>query len=520
MTQQHPEFAAEQLLSDLGYALDELECDAGAVRCIAVTGSAGKTTMVQMASAVLREAGLRVGSFVPCTARAPHGILLQGQPVDAHDYANLDAVVQRSFAPDERSEATRLAVALALFRQAGCDVALLELQQPALAQGLPNLAAVLVGAIGEPEQQNVRQAAEAFRTGVPVITVAGQTPLAAQRLAEAAETAACPIITPDEADLSVVIHSSTLTAMDYGGYRVILPNFGRAMAQDAAAVVELALALWRSCGLEIDDEAILAGLTIYDPSAGPRVVFRKLLTLADPCHTALQAAALSNALREAGLAEAEAVLALQQQDDPESFFTALESGRLTRTVTEKEQLPGMTDSPINRVWLPLFFTPGMPDDLRDGAQLEQQARYHFEVETGTLLDQTVYDAFTAAKQSATVLCGSAAFTAEAEASLRNRMAEELLEGEAAGLPGEDPDYVAYRAYVMERFGALEEELTEEMQALLQDSDAGEALFDDEFDADAEDAPQPFAFADAPDDGWQLEPTPETEDEDEPFDPLS
>lgn len=496
--------AAEQALSDLGYALDELGCEPHHTRYIPVVGSAGKTTLVHMAAAVLQKAGFAVGCFLPGGPRLADCVTLNGVPADEHDCANLETVVDRCFAPEDRGEATRLACAAALFEQAGCDFALLELQQPALAQGLPAVA-VLVGAIGEPEVKNARECARAFRAGVPTVAVPGQESLALQELTAAADAAGCTLLLPDAADLKAVTHRSMATVMDYGGYRVLLPNFGRHMAQDAAAVVELALALWRDYEIDIPDEAILEGLADYDPSAGPRVVLHKVLALADPCHTALQAAALSNALREAGLQQVNAVNALEQADDPESYYTALESGRLTAEITDKKQLPGMTDCPVDKVWLPSLFYGETPGDLRDAQELAQVARFHFDPWPTGWLDRVLSDAVRA-EGDALLLCGPVAFVAQAERTLRMELAGDLLDGEAA--PGDEPDYAAYRSSVMERFGALEDELTDEMAELLAESKTGDALYDDDFDPEADEAaaaePQPFAYADT-DEDWLLEP---------------
>lgn len=407
--------AAEQALSDLGYALDELGCTPRRVQYIPVVGSAGRTGIACMAASVLQAAGFRVGLF------CPDMVAVNGVCADAHDWANLDAVIDRCFDPADRGEATRLACAVTLFEEKGCDYALLELTQPALAQGLSRLAACVVGAVDEPAAQRVAELASAFRGEVPVITLPGQAKAAVQELVVAAGTVGCALTVPDEKDFTPVKHRRLHPVMDYGGYRVPLTGVGHHVAQNAAAVIELALALWRS-GAEIEDEAILDGLSAAR-CGGPVVIGLQPPVLADCCHTPVQAAALTRALKEECLETVSVLAVLPRADAPEAFFAALESGRVTADVTEKEQMAGMADCPIDKVYLADCGLPG----LHPAEVLNEAARYHFE----TVLCGTVQQALAAALSDgsdAVVLCGPSAFVAAAR---------QLLTFDEE--PGEEPD---------------------------------------------------------------------------------
>ena len=470
----------EQLLSDLGYALDELDCQPDGLRCIPVVGSAGKSTLALMASAVLRQAGFTVGCFLSGDTLAD-SVLINGAPADVHDCANLQAVIDRCFAPDERSEATLLACALTLFRQAGCDFVLLELRTAALAQALPDLAAVLVAAVDEPEVQNAKAAAAAFRSGVPVVVVPGQEAVALQQLHTEAETAGVALILPDEADFTPLGHRTARNFMDYGGYRLLLPNLGHHMAQNAAAVIELALALWRSCAVEIEDEAILAGLAEACSPTALRVLCRHPLTLLDSCHTPVQAAALARALQGEQLHAVHAIVALSEQDDPESFFTALESGRLTTQITDKKQMAGMGEPAIDKVYL-LRDGSGLPGEL-PGSVLEQTARYHFDTCICDRFEQALALA-RAARGDALLICGPAVFAALALRHLR------YLEPDA----DYEPLQPGFELIVPAALSAADEQ-DEEIEELLRAAAQGEALFDDQFAEPDEMPAQPFAYTD-------------------------
>ena len=118
----------EQLLSDIGYALDELDCQPDGLRCIPVVGSAGKSTLALMASAVLRQAGFTVGCFLSGDTLAD-SVLINGAPADVHDCANLQAVIDRCFAPDERSTDVSMAELAALVETAGGEPAAFLVQQ-------------------------------------------------------------------------------------------------------------------------------------------------------------------------------------------------------------------------------------------------------------------------------------------------------------------------------------------------------------------------------------------------------
>lgn len=473
--------AIEQLLSDLGYALDELECQPHTARNIVVAGSAGKSTLAYMTSAVLQQAGFTVGCFFSGSTLAD-SVSINGLPADAHDCSNLQAVIDRCFAPDERSEATLLAAALTLFEQAGCDFAVLELQQPALAQALSSLAAVLVAAVDEPEVQNAKAAARAFRREAPVVVVPGQEAVALQELNSAAETAGCALILPDEADFTPLRHRSLCNLMDYGGYRLMLQNLGHHMAQNAAAVIELALALWRSCGIEIEDDAILDGLADCCSPNGLRVVFRQPLTLSDCSHTPVQAAALARALEAEELHAVAAIVSLCEQDDPESFFTALESGRLTTEITDKKQMAGMGEPSIDKVYL-LRNGVGLPDEL-SGTTLEQTARYHFD----TCLCDTFEQALAIARADhpdALLLCGPAAFVAAAEQRLRY--------AEPDAQPEQEHTFLGAALLT-----AVAPEVDEEVEDLLRAAAQGDALYDDQFEEPDEIPAQPFSYGEEDD----------------------
>lgn len=401
--------AARAVLRQLGCALET-------TRFITVTGSAGKTAVASMTAAILRAAGFPVGLYTAGPLPLRRRLWVNGSPVDGRAYAAQASRLAKL--PPLGRAAAELVCAAALFEKAGCAFAVVELPDPALAGILPRLAACAVTAIGPDGtgrslERMAYTAASTFREGVPAVTAPGQPKAALQEIIVAAGKAGCPLTVPQQEDFTPQKRRGLENRIDYGGYNVVLPTAGSHAAQNAAVAVELALALWRT-GVPVEDEAILAGLAAADARSGVRVLHRRPLTVLDPCHTPVQAAALAAALRELGCTSLSLIAGLSGRDDAEAFFSALETGALDPAQqTEKNRMAGMAENAFDKVYL---VTAGQPGALT-AEQLAQTAKFHFDAWPCADLPGAIAQA-RADQNEGVVVCGDAAFVAQAEALLK------------------------------------------------------------------------------------------------------
>ena len=107
---------------------------------------------------------------------------------------------------------------------------------------------------------------------------------------------------------------------------------------------------------------------------------------------------------------------LIEEEGAEAFFTALETGLTPdEQKKDKQSMPGMSDSPFDKVFL---VTPqGIDDALTE--RLLEKARYHFDAERCTSLDEAIGLA-RANSRRGLLICGSEAIALEAEQKLEAR----------------------------------------------------------------------------------------------------
>ena len=196
--------------------------------------------------------------------------------------------------------------------------------------------------------------------------------------------------------------------VDYGGYTVPLAFLGRHAAGNAAMAVELALALCRK-GADISDEAILDGIAAVDNRCSIRVLSQRPLVILDACRTPQQAAALLRVLNMAKVRHMSAIIGLTEEEGAEAFFSALETGLSPEEQKkDKSTMPGMSESPFDKVYL---VTPtGVEEQLT--RRLTEKAKYHFDAQLCTSLDEAVQLA-NANTRRGLLVCGSEAAALEA-----------------------------------------------------------------------------------------------------------
>lgn len=364
----------------------------GETRYVGVAGTAGKTAVVQMTAATLRQAGFAVGEYTVGALPLKERICVNGKPVSGKVLSAAAEKLQKLPDLPARTVA-ELAAACACFAAEGCSLAVVELPDAVLAGFFPEMPACAITQIGDDGsgfsvERLAHAACALMRKDTTVVTVPEQAKAALSEMVVCAAKAECELKVPEMSDLELGGGKRMLRTVDYGGYPFLLPHVGTTAAQNAAVAVELALALWRK-GYDIPDEAILEGVPQVGADCGVHFLRQRPKILAAPCHKPVQAAALAEMLAAAKLEHVAVVAGLTDCMDPEAFFTALETGFIPEEDRdEKTSMAGMSENPIDLV---CCITPD-GEDVVPAEEAEADARYHFETE--------IYDTLAAALDAA------------------------------------------------------------------------------------------------------------------------
>ena len=385
------------------------------VQFVGVAGTAGKTVTARLLAAILREAAFHVGFYragcEPLSAR----IAIGGVSVDP--VLLCQAAEALNAAKPLPREAAELAAAARCFGAAGCKLAVVELPDAGLASALPNMPVCAVTAIGPDGVSRSVERLAALAAGVMrkesiCVTAPEQPKSVLSELIVAAGKCGCELVVPDPEDITFLEAEQFASRVDYGGYTVPLAFLGRHAAGNAAMAVELALALCRK-GVDISDEAILDGIAAVDNRCSIRVISQRPLIILDACRTPQQAAALLRVLNMAKVRHMSAIIGLTEEEGAEAFFSALETGLSPEEQKkDKSTMPGMSESPFDKVYL---VTPaGVEEQLT--RRLTEKAKYHFDAQLCTSLDEAVQLAHANTRRGLLV-CGSEAAALEAAALL-------------------------------------------------------------------------------------------------------
>lgn len=384
---------------------------------VGVAGTAGKTAVASMLSAILHRAGYVTGLYCAGSEPLSLRIRVDGVPVPAEAYTAAAGALAGTELPRDAAE---LAAAALCFARCGCGLAVVELPDAGLSTALPSLPVCAVTAIGADGVSRSLERSAALAGGVMrkdtiCVTAPEQPKAALSELIVAAGKCGCELVVPDPEDITFLEAEKFTSRVDYGGYTVPLAFLGRHAAGNAAIAVELALALWRK-GFEIPDEAILAGLAEVENRSSIRVLAQRPLVILDACRTPQQAAALLRVLNMAKVRHMSAIVGLSEEEGAEAFFAALESG-LTPEEQQKDKgtMPGMSESPFDKVYL---ITPEGGDPALT-ARLAEKARFHFDAELCASLPEAVEKAHANTRRGLLV-CGSEAAALEAARLLEGR----------------------------------------------------------------------------------------------------
>ena len=388
------------------------------VQFVGVAGTAGKTVTARLLAAILHAQGIHAGLYHAGSRPLSERICIDDAPVDEGLLAlTAEALSSADALPRDAAE---LAAAANCFGAAGCTLAVVELPDAGLAEALPGMPVCAVTSVGpdgvsRSVERSAALAAGVMREGAICVTAPEQPKAALSELIVAAGREDCELVVPDPDDITFLEAEKFTSRVDYGGYTVPLAFLGRHAAGSAAIAVETALALCKK-GLDIPDEAILEGLAAVENRSSIRVLSQRPLIILDACRTPQQAMALLRVLNMAKVRHLSAVIGLTEEEGAEAFFTALETGLTPdEQKKDKQSMPGMSDSPFDKVFL---VTPqGIDDALTE--RLLEKARYHFDAERCTSLDEAIGLA-RANSRRGLLICGSEAIALEAEQKLEAR----------------------------------------------------------------------------------------------------
>ena len=394
-----------------------LPASAQKVQFVGIAGTAGKTTVARLLTAILHAQGIRAGLYHAGCKPLEQRILVGQQPVDTGLLClAADALAAAEPLPQPAAE---LAAAAYCFGEAGCTLAVVELPDAGLAAALPAMPVCAVTSVGpDGVSRSVERlaalAAGVMRKGSICVTAPEQTKAVLSELIVAAGKCDCELVVPDPEDITFLEAEKFASKVDYGGYTVPLAFLGRHAAGNAAMAVELALALCRK-DFDITDDAILEGLAAVENHSSIRVLSQRPLVILDACRTPQQAAALLRVLNMAKVRHMSAIIGLTEEEGAEAFFSALESG-LTPEEQKKDKstMPGMNENPFDKVYL---VTPAGGDDALT-ERLTEKAKFHFDAQLCTTFDEAIRLAHANTRRGLLV-CGGEAAALEAAQLLEN-----------------------------------------------------------------------------------------------------
>ena len=396
----------QNLLAHLGNPEKDLPC-------IHIAGTNGKGSLAVMTASILTAAGYKTGLTIsPYVVEFRERFQINGEMIPARTLAALAqkvlgavaAIRQEGGDPPVQFEAVT-ALALLWFAKENCDFVVLETGLGGRYDATNAVPRKLVAAItrigydhqellGDTLAEIAAEKAGIIREGCPVVCYPDQPDEAMGPILAAAAEAHTSIITPEKEDIRRLPGKRLENRIDYGGYRAALALPGAHQADHAAMAVEIALALWRSYGHEIPDDAIEAGLAAARMPARIEVLRRRPLLLLDGCHNPDGAKALAQTLQAAKYEEnLVGVLGMLADKDYKTMLETL-APCLAKAFT---------------------VTPNCPRAL-SGADLQREARFFMDAEAAPTVPQALRAAVRYAEDhnlAGVVVCGSLYLAAEA-----------------------------------------------------------------------------------------------------------
>ena len=303
-------------------------------RYIHVAGTNGKGSVTSYLASILREAGIRTGSFTsPYITDFRERMQINGRPISRRELADLTEEVKaqadRMAAQGEMVTQFELVTALGLlwFRRRGCGAAVIEAGIGGLLDAtniIPRpLAAVITSIdydhtalLGSSLGEITRQKCGIFsgKGGCPVISAPGQPQEVWNTISWCAGQAGCPLSAPSLEEAAVLERSLDGTRIRWGGLELRIPLLGEFQVANAITAAEAARRL-RESGMLVPDGAILRGIAKASLPVRMEVMSRQPLILVDGAHNPAGVRALHHSLAALGIRRPAAVVGMLEDKD-------------------------------------------------------------------------------------------------------------------------------------------------------------------------------------------------------------
>ena len=332
-----PRLAKEAHLGRIRCLLQKLGDPQNALHFVHVAGTNGKGSVVAMLSSVLSAAGYRVGMNIsPYVLQFRERIQVNGEMIPEGALAEILMKVRRAAESMEEPiiefEAVT-AAALLYFAREGCDIICLEagigggsdatnIIPPPLVTCLMRIGMDHTELLGDTLAAIAAEKCGIIKPGCRVVSYPGQPAEALAVIEEKAAAIGCSLTLPDVSALQSYEGKPFENHISYQGIGLQLPFPGAHQALNAAVAVEAVFQL-RGCGYTISDAQIIKGIETARFPARIELISREPLVILDGAHNEDSAAALAEALAQAGVSGLSAVVGILRDKDAAGFLRLL-----------------------------------------------------------------------------------------------------------------------------------------------------------------------------------------------------
>ena len=276
--------------------MDRLGNPQDRIRTVHLAGTNGKGSTSTMISNILTGAGYHTGLFTsPYVCDFMERIQLDSRPGPRELFAGvmtrLRKIAEEMADPPTEFEIIT-AAAFEMFRESGCDVAVMEtglggrldstniITAPAVCV-LTSISMDHMNVLGDTLEQIAGEKCGILKPGVPVVVSGGQDPRAMAVVRRAAEEKGCPLLLPKTPEVLESGLFGTLFRLEGAEYRVTMP--GLHQVDNAAAAVAAVRELIRR-GFSVSPEQMYRGIEQTVLPARIQVIRRSPLTILDGAH--------------------------------------------------------------------------------------------------------------------------------------------------------------------------------------------------------------------------------------------
>lgn len=285
------------------------------LRFVHVAGTNGKGSTCSMLASVLSCAGYKTGLYIsPYVVDFLERIQIDGRCVTKKRFASVASDVaekvsvldQKGLCATEFEVIT--ATAFAVFRQAGCDIVVLEtglggrfdatnVIERALVNIIASVSMDHCDILGSTIEQIAFEKAGIIKPGTKTVCYAEMNPKALKVITKAALACGSEYYQPDAAGMRVISEDINSTVIETDGMDIRVPFAGRHMALNTLSVIQAAQLL-REEGFRLSDTMIVQGIEKTHMPARMEIVCNNPLTIIEGGHNEECAQALAQCIKK------------------------------------------------------------------------------------------------------------------------------------------------------------------------------------------------------------------------------